>query len=342
MTFAEPQILYFLVTIPVLALFVRWSTHIRKTDMNKLGDTSLLKRLTPTINWKGRNYKVLLWFVSFVLIIVALSRPQWGNQLNMVERRGIQIMVVLDISQSMLAEDIQPTRLSRAKLEVLDLIDRLSGSEIGLVLFSGDSFIQLPMTSDYSTARMFLENANPELISRPGTAIGQAIGTALKGFDVQRTSQKVIVLITDGEDGEGDPMSAAMQAAEDGTLIYSLGIGSPLGEPIPQYNSTGILTGYKKDFNDEIVLSKLDKSVLKEIASITGGRYYQANSTSNAVRNLMSDLERLDKNKLESQFETLQIERFQIFLLVAFVTLVLTELIPDSSIKLSSRWDVIS
>ena len=340
MTFAEPQILYFLVMIPILALFVRWAAHIRKTDMHKLGDISLLKRLTPTINRKGRNHKILLWFISFVLIIIALSRPQWGTQLNMVERRGIQIMVVLDISQSMLAEDIQPSRLSRAKLEVLDLIDRLSGSEIGLVLFAGDSFIQLPMTSDYSTARMFLENASPELISRPGTAIGQAIGTALKGFDAQRTSQKVIVLITDGEDGEGDPISTAMQAAKNDTLIYSLGIGSSLGEPIPQYNSAGILTGYKKDFNNEIVLSKLDGSTLKEIASITGGRYYQFNSTNNAIRTLMSDLERLDKDKLESQFETLKVERFQIFLLVAFVALVLTELIPDGSMKLGYQWNI--
>lgn len=340
MTFAEPQILYLLVLVPVLVLFVKWATHIRKTDMHKLGDISLLQRLTPTINRKGRNYKVLLWFISFVLIIVALSRPQWGTELNMVERRGIQIMVVLDISQSMLAEDIQPNRLSRAKLEVLDLMDRLSGSEIGLVLFAGDSFIQLPMTSDHSTARMFLENSNPELISRPGTAIEQAIGTALKGFDTQRTSQKVIVLITDGEGGEGDPLLAAMQAAKDDTLIYSLGIGSSSGEPIPQYNSTGILTGYKKDSNDKIILSKLDEYTLKEIASITGGRYYQFNSTNNAIKDLMSDLERLDKDKLESQFETLKVERFQIFLLIAFMALVLTELIPDGSMKLVHRWNI--
>ena len=258
----------------------------------------------------------------------------------MVERKGIQIMVALDISQSMLAEDIQPNRLSRAKLEVLDLMNRLSGSEIGLVLFAGDSFIQLPMTSDHSTARMFLENSNPELISRPGTAIEQAIGTALKGFDTQRPSQKVLVLITDGEGGEGDPLSAAMQAAKDDTLIYSLGIGSSLGEPIPQYNSAGILTGYKKDFNGEVVLSKLDEYTLKEIASITGGHYYQFNSTNNAIKDLMSDLERLDKDKLESQFETLQVERFQIFLLVAFIALVLTELIPDGSMKLVHRWNV--
>jgi Ca-activated chloride channel family protein len=189
----------------------------------------------------------------------------------MVEQEGIEVMVALDVSRSMLAQDIKPDRLSRAKREIADLMTRLGGDEIGLVLFSGASFIQFPLTSDYGTALTFLDNARPEVISQPGTAIGNAIRTAMTGFDMSRASQKVIVLITDGKDHQGDALTAAEAAAEQGVLLYTIGFGSPEGEPISEYNDRGEVVGYKVDQNGEVVLSRLDEACPGRKCTSVGG-----------------------------------------------------------------------
>jgi Ca-activated chloride channel family protein len=229
----------------------------------------------------------------------------------------------------MLAQDVKPDRLSRAKLEIADLMTRLGGDEIGLVLFSGASFIQFPLTSDYATARMFLDNARPEVISNPGTNIGAAIRTAMSGFDYNRASQKVIVLITDGEDHDVNTVALAQQAADQGIMLYTIGFGSAQGEPIPQYNDQGEVIGYKKDQNGEVVLSRLDEATLQQIAQIGGGQYYRATADGSELGALVSELNTLQKGELSSQIETWGIERFQGFLAVALIALVVMELIPD-------------
>ncbi|MGB4868404.1 MAG: VWA domain-containing protein, partial [Candidatus Promineifilaceae bacterium] len=234
MTFAKPTFLYFLALIPLFALFLVWANNRRKADLSRLGDRTLIDRLSAGINWQGRRWRSVLWLVALALIIIALARPQWGSEVQTINQEGLQVMVALDVSQSMLAEDIKPNRLERAKLEISDLMDRLNGDEIGLVLFSGASFIQFPLTSDYNTARMYLDGANPSVISRPGTAIGDAIRTAVSGFDESLDSQKVLVVISDGEDRETDPQAAAQEAADQGILIYTIGFGTPEGEPVPE------------------------------------------------------------------------------------------------------------
>jgi Ca-activated chloride channel family protein len=185
-------------------------------------------------------------------------------------------MVALDVSESMLAEDIKPNRLARAKLEITELMDRLEGNEIGLVLFAGAAFVQFPLTSDFATARTFLDSAYPGIISRPGTVIGKAIRVGMEGFNEERASQKVIILLTDGENHEGDAVEAAREAAEQGIIIYTIGFGSAEGEPIPQYDELGNLTGYKRDRQGEIVLSRLNETILQEISLTANGRYFQA------------------------------------------------------------------
>ncbi len=305
--------------------------------MARLGNPILVQRLSSSVNARGRRWKDALWIVVLAALLVALARPQWGSVTETVEQEGIEVMVALDISKSMLAQDVKPDRLSRAKMEISDLMERLGGDEVGLVLFSGASFVQFPLTSDYATARTFLDNARPEVISRPGTAIADAIQTAMRGFDVNRPSQKVIVLITDGENHEGDALAMAQTAAEQGVRIYTIGFGSPDGEPIPEYDDRGEIAGYKKDQNGEVVLSRLDETTLQQIAEAANGQYYRATASGSELDLLVNELNTLQTAELASVLDVRGIERFQSFLLVGLLALVAAELIPDRVVQGARR-----
>lgn len=328
MTFGAPQYLYALVLLPVLVVFVRWAAGQRGAAVSKMGDPTLVERLSIAIDYRMRRWRVSLWFIGALLIIVSLARPQWGSQVEIVEQRGVQVMIALDVSRSMLAEDLKPTRLDRAKLEISDLMSRLNGDEVGIVLFSGASFIQFPLTFDYATARTFLQHANPNVITRQGTVIAKAIDTALTGFSTQRASQKVIVIMTDGENHEGDPVSAAGLAAEEGAIIYTVGFGSAQGEPIPQYNERGVVVGFKEDPNGEVILSQLDEVTLQRVARSGGGNYFRA-SERGAIEDLVREIDGLQDESFQSEFNRTKIERFQIFLLFGVIFLILAELITD-------------
>ena len=329
MSFGHTQFLYALLILPFGALFVAWAVGRKRDALTRLGDPALLDRLSSSVSFAGRRWRTGLWFLALALVLFALARPQWGDREESVRREGVQLMVALDVSQSMLAEDIKPSRLERAKLELGHLMDRLDGDEIGLVLFSGASFVQLPLTSDYTTARKFLEGASPDVISRQGTVIGRAIDTALSAFPEQRLGQKVILLMTDGEDQETDPVAAAGRAADEGAIIYVLGFGVPEGTPIPLYGSRGELLGYKMDRNGQIVLSKLDEATLEQVAHTAGGRYLRVEPGRNGASEIAADLDALEQGEFESQIEIERVERFQIFLLVALLAMVAAELIPD-------------
>ena len=329
MTFAKPTFLYFLLLVPLFAVFLVWANNRRKADLSRLGDRNLIDRLSAGINWHGRFLRSVLWLLALALVIFSLARPQWGTEVQTVDQEGLQVMVALDVSQSMLAQDIKPDRLERAKLEISDLMDRLNGDEIGLVLFSGAAFVQFPLTSDYNTARMYLDSADPTVISRPGTAIGDAIRTAVSAFDETLDSQKVLLVISDGEDSETDPVAAAREAADQAILIYTIGFGTPQGEPVPETDAFGNVTGYKKDAQGNVVISKLDEGTLQQVAQIGGGQYFRAGADASELDRLLAEMDTLQKAKLESRFNTRMIERYQGFLLVAFLALVIAELIPD-------------
>lgn len=330
MTFATPIFLYVgLMAVPLFGLFLLWTSRRRKADLARLGNPSLVHRLSKSVNWRGRRWRNALWLTVVVLVLVALARPQWGSFTQEVEQEGIEVMVALDVSLSMLAQDIKPDRLTRAKLEISELMDQLGGNEIGLVLFSGASFVQFPLTSDYGTARTFLDNARPEVISRAGTSIGDAIRTAMSGFDLARPSQKVIVLITDGEDHEGDAVATAEMAAEQGIMLYTIGFGSPGGEPIPQYNTAGEIVDYKRDQQGEVVLSRLDEATLQQIAEVGGGQYFRATASGSELAALAAELNTLQKAEISSLLEITMIERFQPFLLLALALMIAIEFIPD-------------
>ncbi|RME98218.1 MAG: VWA domain-containing protein [Chloroflexi bacterium] len=329
MKFAEPS--YFYCLIPLLLLGVLFVLLNRRQEqlLARLGAIELVRKLSASVNWRGRRWKNRLWFVALFFVVVALARPLWGSQVEYIERRGVEIMVVLDISESMMAEDFKPNRLARAKLEITEMMDNLAGNELGLVLFSGAAFVQFPLTSDFATARIFLDAARPEIISRPGTAIAEAISVAMEGFNQERATQKVMVLLTDGENHEGDVLEAAQAAADQGIIIYTIGFGSPDGEPIPQYDSLGNPTGYKKDRNGQTVMTHLDELTLQQIANLTGGLYFRAVPDGREVDVLVNEIGRLQTAEMESRFETRGVERFQWFLAVAILALIIIELIPD-------------
>lgn len=318
-----------LVLFTAAVIFTLWANHRQKHALAKLGDPTLIQKLSDNIHWRGRRWRTALWLFSLAMLIISLARPQWGSEVREIDQEGLQVMIALDISQSMLADDIKPTRLARAKLEIADLMERLDGDEVGLVLFSGASFIQVPLTSDYFTALNYLDSVGPAIISRPGTVIGDAIQTAVSGFDPNLNSQKVLILMTDGEDRETDPLAAAQEAADDDVLIYTIGFGTPEGVPIPETNPYGEVTGYKTDQSGQVVLSQLDEQTLKAIAQTGNGHYYRASADGSELDRLLAGIDNLQKVQLQSRFETRHIERYQIFLALALLALVISEMIPD-------------
>lgn len=351
MNFQYPQLLAGLLLVPMAALFLLWAAKRQKRDLARLGDSTLINRLSANINWRGRRWQTLLRLAALTLFIFALARPQWGREVREIEQQGLQVMVALDVSQSMLADDIKPTRLDRAKLEIADLMERLDGDEVGLVLFSGASFVQVPLTSDYQTALNYMEGAGPSSISRPGTVIGDAIRTAKMGFDPELASQKVLIVMTDGEDRETDPIVAAQEAAGEDILIYTIGFGTPAGSPVPEVNQFGDVTGYKVDQSGEVVLSSLDETTLMTLAQTGNGKYYRATAGGDELDALLAEIDGLQEAQLQTRFETRYIERFQIFLALAVVAMIAGELIPDRRVmrgqpswktRLGSRAAIIS
>ena len=328
MTFGSPQYLYALLALPALMAFVWWAFARRAALVQRIGDPALIERLSMTVNRGMRRRRLVLWFLGIALIIIALARPQWGSDVQIVEHRGVQVMVALDISLSMLAQDLKPTRLDRAKLEISDMMSRLTGDEVGIVLFSGASFIQFPLTFDYATARTYLRNASPDAITRQGTVIAKAIETAMTGFNEERVSQKIIVIMTDGENHEGDPVAAAQQAAEDGAVVYTVGFGSPEGEPIPVYDAQGNITSYREDDQGRVVISRLDETTLQQVARAGGGKYFRAVERG-AIAGLVDEIQSFQDESLQSEFNRTKIERFQIFLLLGILSLVLAEVMTD-------------
>lgn len=330
MQFGQPLFLIIgLILIPVVALFLLWARRKQRKAINALGNDELIARLSADTNWRGRRGRTFLRLMSLTFLVIALARPQWGSEVREIEQKGLQVMVALDVSQSMLAEDIKPTRLDRAKLEIADLTERLDGDEIGLTLFSGASFVQVPLTSDYLTALNYLDSAGPQVISRPGTVIGDAIRTATDAFDETLDNQKVLIVMTDGEDHETDPLAAAQEAADAGVLIYTIGFGTPEGEPVPVTNEYGEVIDFKRDQNGEVVLSKLDENTLLSIAQTGDGKYYRATADGGELDSLLGEIDNLQRAQLQSRFETTFIERFQIFLALALGALILAEFIPD-------------
>ncbi len=318
-----PQNFVWLWVLPAaLALFFLSSSR-RKNRMRRFGDLALVERLVSSFNPSKRFAKRALMVLSLLFVILALGQPHFRTKEIIVERKGVDVMIAVDVSQSMLAKDIAPNRLEKAKLELATLIDRLKQDRIGIVAFAGEAFIQCPLTLDKSAVKIFLSTVNPNLIPTPGTAMGSAIQVATTAFTEKDKEFKALILLTDGEDHNSDPKGAARRAKQAGVKIFTIGIGTPEGGTVPGGTSR---EGFKKDRQGNVVLSKLDEPLLKEIAMQTGGVYYRSSRGELETEQIARQIRLMGQKGLKSEKTIEYEENFQYFLVLALL-LLFTELI---------------
>ena len=325
--FANAHYLLLLFLIPVFFIVYALVLKLRKIRLKKFGDPALVSQLMPSYSKSKAWLRLVLFSIGFFFFTIGLSRPQIGAKLKEHETKGAEIMIVLDVSNSMLAEDYSPNRLERAKLAISRLVDKLRDDRIGLIVFAGNSFVQLPITTDYVSAKMFLNSISTESVPVQGTAIGDAINTAMRSFSAQSEKSRAIVIITDGENHEDDPVAAAKQAAELGVRVFAIGVGSPEGKPIPM---NGELL---KDKDGEIVVTRLDESVLKEVAKAGNGVYVRAGNSEFGLNPVIDNIKRMDDEKYSSiVFEEFD-EQFMYFLGIAMLFFVVEMLVGDRRSK---------
>lgn len=310
--FANPEYLYALLLIPALMIFYWYSRIKRRKAMAKFGKREILSVLMPDASNARPLLKYFLLLLALTSIIIGVARPQFGSQLRNVKREGIEIMIALDVSNSMLAEDIEPNRLERSKRAISQMVDKLTDDKIGLIVFAGEAYTQLPITSDYVSAKLFLNSISTQIVPTQGTAIGAAIDLAAKSFSPQFVGNKVIIVITDGENHEDDALGAAAKAAEQGIVVHTIGLGSPKGALIPDYYNGQ--KGYKKDSKGNTIVTKLDEQMLQSIAQAGKGMYIRANNTQMGLNALFNEVNKMQKTELESQVYADYDEKFQYFI----------------------------
>lgn len=315
--FEDPTYLWLLMVVPILAMVRLVVWRQRKSKLRKFGDPELLRRLMPEASAYRPTVKFWLQMAALALLIVTLARPQMGSKVSHEKRNGIEIIIAMDISNSMKAEDVVPSRLDKSKLMVENLVDHFTTDKVGLVVFAGDAFVQLPITSDYVSAKMFLQNITPSLINTQGTDIAKALTVSMRSFTQQDKMGKAIVLITDGEDHEGGALEAAKAAAKKGINVFILGVGDPKGAPIPTGNG-----GYMTDNTGQTVLSALNEKMCREVAQAGSGMYIHVDNTSDAQDQLNAQLTKLQKGDTDSVIYSEYDEQFQAFALLALLLLI--------------------
>ena len=325
--FAQAQYLLLLLLIPFFFIIQTVMQKLRRRRIRKFGDEALVNALMPSYAKARVWVRLTLFSIGFLFFVVGLSRPQIGAKLKEHETRGAEIMIVLDVSNSMLAEDYSPNRLERAKLAISRIVDKLQEDRIGLIVFAGDAFVQLPITTDYVSAKMFLNSISTGSVPVQGTAIGDAISTAMRSFSAQSEKSRAIIVITDGENHEDDPVEAAAQAAELGARVFTIGVGSPEGKPIPM---DGELL---KDKDGNIVVTRLDEGVLQEVAAAGNGAYVRAGNNEFGLNPIIDDIKKMEAEKYSSVVFEEYDEQFMYFLAIALFFFVLEMLIGDRKSK---------
>ncbi len=326
-----------LVSIPVFIGAYIWYTHRKRRQLAAFGDPELVKELMPNASRIRPNLKFSLLMVALALLIFAAARPQYGQREQTVKRQGIEAVIALDISNSMMAEDVAPCRLDRAKQILSKMIDDMVDDKIGLVVFAGEAYTQLPITCDYVSAKMFLNNITPDLIKTQGTAIGAALNTAIQSFGGEETdASRVIILITDGENHEDDAVAVATRAKEQGIKVLVVGIGKPEGAPIPIPGTNN----FRKDRQGNVVVSRLNEDMCREIAKAGNGIYVRCDNTNTAMRALQKEIDTLATTEIETKVYTDYNEQYQSFVLVAMLLLVIDFFIFNRKNKSLTRLDI--
>lgn len=327
MIFAESRYLFLLLLIPVFIIVQTVVMRLRRRRLEKFGDEALVKELMPSYSRAKVWLRLSFFLLAFFFFVLGISRPQMGAILKEHKTRGAEVMIVLDVSNSMLAEDYSPNRLDRAKLAISRMVDRLRDDRIGLVVFAGNSFVQLPITTDYVSAKMFLSSISTESVPIQGTAIGDAISTALRSFSAQSDKSRAIIVITDGENHEDDPVAAASQAAELGVRVFTIGVGSPEGKMIPFEGD------YLRDKEGNPVVTRLDEAVLQDVAAAGKGLYVRAGNSEFGLNPIIDEIARMDDEEYNSIVFEEYDELYMYFFAVALFFLVLEMLIGDRRSK---------
>ena len=311
--FEHPEYLYWLIVIPVLIIVYILIRIRQDRNFKRFADVGMRGYLVPQRSGRRDVFKFTVFLLALAFLIVGLANLQSGSKMEEVKREGIDMYIAVDVSNSMNAQDIVPSRLDRSKQAINKLISDLQGDRLGVIIFADKAFVQLPVTTDYAAAKMFLSSVNTSSVASQGTAIGEAINLAMKSFADDERS-KAIVIISDGEDHENDAaLEAAREAAKKGIRIYTIGMGLPDGAPIPIYNQYGQMTGYKKDKNGNTVVTRLDEDMLRRIAEAGGGLYVRANNSNVGLEKIYDDISKLDKTEIETQVFTDYEDQFQWF-----------------------------
>jgi len=311
--FAHPALLYLLVFIPLLIVFYAVMRTRKKKAIAEFGNPELLAPLMPLLSFRRGAWKFVLMLLALLFVIVGAAGPQFGSKLQQVKKKGIELMIVLDVSNSMMAQDIKPSRLEKAKLAISRMIEKLSDDKVGMIVFAGDAYVQLPITTDYSSARLFLSGINTDIVPVQGTAIGAAIDAAVRSFTPETETSKAIIVITDGENHQDDAVAAAKAARAKGIYVYTIGMGLEQGAPIPQKGSPG---QFMKDGSGNVIVSKLDEATLREVAKAGEGLYVRASNTDVGLNTLLDEINQLEKTLLEEKIYSDYAEKYQYFLLV--------------------------
>ena len=323
--FEEPAYLYLLLLLPLLAAFYLYSNYRKRKAIRKFGDPVLMAQLMPDVSKYRPDVKFWLLFTAIGLFAVLLAPPQFRSKLETVKRKGVEVMIALDISNSMLAQDVQPSRLEKAKRLISKLVDGMENDKVGMIVFAGDAFTQLPITSDYISAKMFLESISPSLISQQGTAIGAAINLAARSFTPQEGVGRAIVVITDGENHEGGAVEAAKEAAKKGIQVNVLGVGLPDGAPIPIEGSND----FRRDREGNVIVTRLNEAMCQEIAKEGNGIYVRVDNSNSAQKAINQEINKMAKSDVESKVYTDYNEQFQVIAWMILLLLLVEMLILD-------------
>jgi Ca-activated chloride channel homolog len=330
--FQHTEFLWALLIVPLFVLIFIFLLNWRKRSIRTCGDRALIMRLMPDVSTGKPVFKFVLFTLAYIFLILGLANPQIGTKLEEVKREGVDIIIALDVSNSMLAEDLSPNRLERAKRAIEQLVDKLHNDRIGIIVFGGQAYTQLPVTTDYAAAKLFLSTISTDLIPTQGTAIGAAISLAMESFDFKNNSGKAIVIITDGEDHEGDIAEEIKAANEKQVVIHTIGMGSSQGAPIPIYRQ-GQQVGFKKDREGNTVVTKLNEDMLAQIAASGNGTYVRASNAESGLNIILDKINKMQKAEFGTKIYTDYEDRFQYFIAISFLLLLLEFIVSERKSK---------
>jgi Ca-activated chloride channel family protein len=338
--FEHPEMLYWLILIPVLIIIYILVRLWQDRTFKRFADMKMREYLVPQRSGRRGVFRFIVFLLMVACLILGLANLQSGSKMEEVKREGIDLYIAVDVSNSMNAQDIVPSRLDRSKQAINKLISDLQGDRIGVVIFADKAFVQLPITTDYAAAKMFLASVSTNSVASQGTAIGEAINLAAKSFADDERS-KAIIVISDGEDHENEAaMEAAREAAKKGIRIYTIGMGLPDGAPIPEYNQSGRMTGYKKDRNGNTIITRLDEDMLRRIAEAGGGMYVRANNSNVGLGKIYDDISKMEKTEIETQVFTDYEDQFQWFVGAAIILLLVLVFVSSGKKAWESKFNI--